>query len=142
MAIKLGQLLRAEQRTFRLDVGLTEPVKVTYYPTKLTLETITDLQAALTAREMDKVAAILAEIISHWDIVDDDAGEMVPITTESLRRLPMQFIGSLVRGIGADVNPQGRSEEPSNGGSFSAGKRARRGARNGTSSSEPPATSA
>lgn len=58
-------------------------------------------------------------IISTWDIVD--GGKPLPITKESLAKLPTSLLMAIVNAIMEDVNPNPRSGAPSAAGSFRKG---------------------
>lgn len=58
-------------------------------------------------------------VIAKWDIVDD--GAPLPITKESLAKLPTSLLVAISNAIIEDVNPNPKSGKPSAAGSFQRG---------------------
>lgn len=66
-------------------------------------------------RDYDVMAHALSQIIVRWDLTDtgEDDGEMVPITGDLLRTLPLEFIGKLWDEVNAMIIPKSRKKSGS-----------------------------
>lgn len=119
MPIQLADLMR-NQRTVTVDFH-GETLDVTYRPGAMT----PDLGSRAAADRNAPIALILSELVSRWDLYEQDAeGNQirVPLTYERLRLLPTQFLVAVQRAINADS--YGTEETSKNSGATSgAGSR-------------------
>ena len=71
----------------------------------------------LDSQKDKSVGAMLADLITEWDLVDDEQTppEPYPITEEAIRKLPLNFQTTLLRALTQDQRPnQEKSEEQEN----------------------------
>lgn len=108
----LGTLL---SKTRKVDVGLGEgePLHVEYCPGAMTGLCIA-MSDAVGA--FDGTYAFLVDVLTNWDITD--GGVPLPISDETLRRLPWQVANAIKTAILEDTRPNAR-RAASSGGSFS-----------------------
>ena len=105
MPIKVTDMMR-KKRTIQIDFQ-GEPVMVTYRTNAVTGEFI-DRVKALPAK--DSIREQIAETIESWDVLDD-AGQMWPLTVESLKKLPDQFNAVVITAIAEDMEHPGDDEK-------------------------------
>lgn len=95
----------ADLTTLPIDVD-GETLNVTYAPSSLTPELEDQYMAEFeTQRTGGALAKYLANVVTQWDLVDDE-GEPVAPTEEILRTLPVKFLGKVFEAIAEDINPQ------------------------------------
>lgn len=114
--MKLSQLLR-DERSVTLDVD-GESLPITYRPSGITPETE---EAFLGGTERNRsggaMASLLSDVLVSWGLEGED-GEPYPIDEDSLRRLPIPFLGDVLGAIFEDMRPNARKRAPSVGGSL------------------------
>ena len=76
-----------------------ETVNVTFDRNAMTQRWVKAAQEGRTAADVEWFSRSLAELLTGWDIVDDQ-GAPVPITPEVLSDLPLPFLGALDEAIG------------------------------------------
>lgn len=116
MPLRLSQL-RADMRSVTLDIE-GESLTITYRPSAITPEAEDQLRdLSGQARPGAALAELLANLIAGWDLFGDDE-QPLPITPETLRRLPTAFLASAMQAIAEDIRPNGRSAATSGAGSL------------------------
>lgn len=107
MPVRLSDLMR-DSRTITVPVG-DDVLTVTYRPSGITPETEERLaKLGQDQRLGASMIALLSETLAGWDLVDDK-GKTLPITEAQLRKLPMRFLGDLVRAMTEDMRPNSSS---------------------------------
>lgn len=56
----------------------------------------------------------IVSLVESWDLTDE-AGVIIPITTEHVKKLPVEFLKQVVAAINADINPNPTKRKPSSG---------------------------
>lgn len=94
---------------------LTEPFHLEVDLTGMTGSAYADAAAAGKDLDLPATAALLADVVRSWDLEDDD-GQVLPISTDRILRLPVAIIG-MMAGAVMDAYQPGEAS----GGSFAAG---------------------
>lgn len=129
MAMKLSQAVSTRAHTELPFEGTEDKLNVYHNPSCLTCE----YEAAIRAEEHNEVASeflvqTLARTLLEWDLIDDEGiilgedrkGEVVPITAEYLRRVPVELLVHVVTAIGdAHRTSPKNATTPTRSGSFS-----------------------
>lgn len=119
--MKLSNLV-GETATAVVHVGPAEDdnVTVVYRPGALTLETADKL---VEARNSDfairAVEELLRPLLVSWDLTDDEGNE-IPCNEETLKKVPLNFLGMLVEQITMDNRPTPEEGKGSGDGSQQA----------------------
>lgn len=112
--------LTADRRTVRVAFG-EDVLSVTYRPSAVNaVQEARELEDRAAGRHLAAQANSLAEIISGWDLVDDD-GQPLPPSAEVLAGLGLDVTARLTREILADLLPNQTTPPSSPGGSSAAG---------------------
>jgi hypothetical protein len=107
MPISLGQI-RANVRTIAVQY-YEDAVTVTYKPSALTPRRTSEIQEKIENGEAKNIIIeTLLETLVAWDIVDE-AGEMLPITQETMETLPGPLTLAISEAIGQDARPKPKS---------------------------------
>jgi hypothetical protein len=117
--MKLSNLAPAVRHLeVRVGPGDEDVVKVGYRPGALTLEIADKLKELRDDPMADlKVAEVfLLPLLESWDLQDDD-GNVLPVTRESFAKLPIEFLGMMFLEIRTDALPNPQMPATSNGGS-------------------------
>lgn len=111
---KLSNLVKATEELvsgeIELQLGSEEvTIAVTYDSSKITPLTMAELEDARMSRQAMGAAALLAEIVQSWDLLDDppDGAEDVPdeqlepvaLTTERLSRMPAIVLVTILEAV-------------------------------------------
>lgn len=115
--MKLSSLIKNERR---LAIDLDgETLSVVYRPSKITPAAQEEFAEAVDRVGNGPAAAtMLARILVSWDLEGDDGP--YPHDEESLRALPLSFVGGVFGAIMRDLNPNAQTSETSKGGSLRA----------------------
>lgn len=108
MPIRLSELA-AKSRTIEVDFE-GESIRVTYTPAKLTMATQARIQEAMKLpadQSNGELAAVLTDAVTGWDVLGDD-GAQLPVTGETVRALPLRFVGALALALFNDMGPNAR----------------------------------
>lgn len=87
------------------------PVRVTYYPGKITEEFMGQVLALNNMDEhtftstFKNFNATLCEVLESWDITEDDGKTMFPITPERVVKLPLQLRTWIAGEVMNDMRP-------------------------------------
>lgn len=89
-----------------------EIIRVTYAPAKVTPAWERGFQEALKDEWRTRALVdALAEILVGWDLTEE--GAPLPVTRESLARLPLDLLGAIFSAIMEDLRPNPTSAGPS-----------------------------
>jgi len=117
--MKVGQLVK-DARTVQVDVE-GEPLNVTYRPSEITPATESAMMDQVDgSRAGGGLCKLLAKVLVSWELVGDD-DKPYPTTEAALRKLPIAFLGIVVKGITDDLRPNGPSAAASNDGLAAVG---------------------
>ncbi|MCE7982543.1 MAG: hypothetical protein DYG89_15235 [Caldilinea sp. CFX5] len=117
--MKVGQLVK-DVRTVVIDVE-GEPLGVTYRPSEITPATEAAMMDQVDgSRAGGGLCKLLTKVLIGWELVGDDE-KPYPTTEAALRKLPIAFLGVVVKGITDDLRPNGTSAAALNDGSVAAG---------------------
>lgn len=115
MAFSLEDL-RSGIKSGRIMVG-GKPFKFDIDPAAVTNDLMDEYREAADPedRDYDAMAYALSKIIVRWDITDtgEEDGEMVPLTGDLLRTIPLEFIGRIWDEINGMINPKSRKKNAS-----------------------------
>lgn len=92
--------LKNDVRSFVFEYNGTE-VKLQYKPSAWTPQVEDELRNSETS---DKMLEVLSEVISTWDVTEDD-GQIFEPSPENLRTLPSAFVVTLIQKIWEDMAP-------------------------------------
>ncbi|HEX2614004.1 MAG TPA: hypothetical protein VHL10_00805 [Nitrososphaera sp.] len=110
MPVSLSQIVAD---TATVSIGIEgETLNVTYYPNRVTDETLAqfgaldsvtiDMQGALTS-----LNEMLCTLIKTWDFYEDEAQTtLIPITVERLAGVPLFLKAKIAFGIMGDIRPE------------------------------------
>lgn len=116
--MKVGQLVK-DARTVAVDVE-GEPLNVTYRPSEITPATEAAMMDQVDgSRAGGGLCKLLAKVLVGWELVGEDE-KPYPTTEAALRKLPIAFLGLVVKGITDDMRPNGQSAAASNAGLVAA----------------------
>lgn len=109
-SLDLDQL---QKRSARVTVEYGEDtVVLTYRPERIDAATARRLRKLVESPEQEEdLVEILAVLIADWDITQ--SGKPLPVTPESLRKIPIALMGSLASGIFTDVAAAKKVASPS-----------------------------
>lgn len=107
MPVSLAKLLQADVATLKVDVGLPEPLRVTYVPARVTGEQLALMQTVGESEDLALICETFAGIIDSWDL-EDEQGERLPVTQGTLLKLPIRVLTKVLEAVSADINPQTR----------------------------------
>lgn len=102
--------LKSRTRTLEIPVSGEEGepdeiVKVIYRPGEITLEVSDNIKEAIASGfEADAAYAVLKPILVSWDLQDED-GSPLPVTEETLRIVPLTFLGLVMAAVEDDARP-------------------------------------
>lgn len=115
MPVTLAQITRNTAKvTLQVRTGENEvnDLNVMYYPSRITEETFAHLQA-FDSLGTDYVSGfkslneVLISLIKEWDFYQDEAQTiMYPLEAEALKKVPVIFRMSVLRGIMGDIRPE------------------------------------
>ena len=113
--MKLSSLIKNERRlAIELD---GDTLNVVYRPSRITPAAQEEFSEAVDrVGNGPAAAAMLALILVSWDLEADDGP--YPHDEESLRSLPLEFVGGVFGAIMRDLNPNAPRPEASAGGSL------------------------
>lgn len=94
MALKISNLAKKE-KTIILDLGDGDEVELTYNPFAFTKQFYAELQEN---KEENSLFTAIVENVKRWSVVDDD-GEIIPITVDFLKTLPMNLVMQMWVGV-------------------------------------------
>lgn|SRR5690606_25094579 len=107
MPIRISDLVK-ETRPLSIpldDEDGEETLNITYRPSAMTPAVEAEMHQAISRRQGGAaLVAPLSHLIVTWDVVDE-AGEPLPVTTEVLNMLPIDFLSRIITEIGRDMNP-------------------------------------
>lgn len=98
MALKLAQLAANKATTSFPYLG--ETVNLTYIPSLITEEYLDTIQR--TANTIDALSTNIVHVLSAWDVEEDD-GNVMPLTVERLRSLDMSFLRTVFQAVMKEV---------------------------------------
>lgn len=116
--MKVSALALTERKVaVRVGPQPEDVVMVTYRPGALTLQVADDLREAQfnPLGDVEVVGHTLLAILEKWDLKNDDETEY-EITEESIKKLPIEFLGRVFNAIQDDAIP-----DPTRGENFSDG---------------------
>lgn len=117
--MKLAQLL-SKERTLEIDIE-GDTLTVTYCPSDLTPELEDKMQTSFeTNRAGGALAKYLSGLLISWDLEDENG--VIPLDTEALNTLPIEFLNKVAESIIEDSNPKKTNAETSLGGSRRKGR--------------------
>lgn len=93
---------RAETKTMTLKWG-DDDVDVCYRPNAVTPALLESIEDAAKLDDLSALGVMLEPILEWWDVMDGD--QRVPTTKESIREMPIRWIGIVQAGLEADQNP-------------------------------------
>lgn len=122
MPVRLSDLQRGTDRTLSVaweDVTLT----LTYQPRRFTGEAEARLMplASDNRRPLQFYIALIHHLVTGWDLVDDK-DRPIPLTEETISKLPAGLLGAIVRRILEDLAPSLASGGTSGDTSSAAGQ--------------------
>lgn len=85
------QNLRDSSRTARINFGRDGDLNVTYFPGRINQDMIDHFENAREEKDYDLQADLFREVVTDWDLLQEEDGEPVPINGEAIRT-----VGSLV----------------------------------------------
>jgi hypothetical protein len=113
-----------------------ETVWVDYCPGELTLEVQEELKAAVDSGfESDAAFVILKRVLHAWDL-EDDEGNQLAVDVQTIKTIPLIFLGAIMGKIEEDSRPNPRRDVISGDGSQQTEQSDA--SQNGTTSSERP----
>jgi len=119
MPVRVGNLVR-DRRTVTMPIG-DESLTITYQPSGITPDTEDKLREyAADQRGGAMLVALLVDCLVEWDLLDD-RGKPLPITADSLRKLPTIFLAQVAQAITEDMRPNLPSAGTSGAGSLQMG---------------------
>lgn len=103
--------LRAGTKRARIMVN-GKPFNFDVDPNALTNEVMDDYREASEERDYEGMAAVMSSVIVRWDMTDngEEDGEMVPITGDLLRTMPLTFLNRIWDEIAGVVAPKSRKK--------------------------------
>ncbi len=114
MPVRLSHI-RAGVKTLEMDLG-EGTLCLTYRVGRITPEIVDRVDQV---RNIDDIVELLLEWLSSWDM-EDDEGQVLPVSEETLRALPMPFLRAIFRFILSDGRENPLAVRPSVAGSFQA----------------------
>jgi hypothetical protein len=105
--VSLAKLLR-DSKTIGVDFG-DETVQVTYRPQFLTpvteslLREITDEAEPL--RRAAALAKLMPQLVSEWDLTEDEDGPAIALTEERLQTVPSGILVDIMLAVQRDITP-------------------------------------
>ena len=103
MPVRLSALT-ADRRTLKVAFG-DDSLTLTYRPSAFNaVQEERELAMREKGQHLKSQASSLAEIVTSWDLVDDD-GKAVPIAEDVVATLGLDVVSKLTRAILADLLP-------------------------------------
>ena len=114
--MKVSDLAKKEKElVIRVGDGPTDLVHVVYRPGALTLEVSDQVKEIMeTGFEHEVALAMLKAMVVKWDLEDEDEKEL-PVNEQTIKQVPLEFLGMILRGIEADARPNPTMGETSDG---------------------------
>lgn len=112
MAVSL-KALKGGEKVIPVTYG-DETFDVAYLPGEFTgdlLATVADTDETKATAALDAMLALLLPVLVRWDI-EDENGENLPITSASLRAVPLAVLRAILGAIQEDSRP-GEAPAPS-----------------------------
>lgn len=104
MPIKLSKIGAKTRKTTATYDG--DEVALTYRPGAFTPRVEARLsEAQEEGRVSQEVAAVLADVLVSWDVLDEDGKPLKP-TAELLMDFPIDFLVGVTEAIGEDMRPK------------------------------------
>lgn len=97
MPLKLHKIRRAkttDTRTATVEFA-GESMEVEFRPSAMSPSTMQAVQDEDTGKRIVAVATYLDEVLSKWDVLDDD-GAALPIDRDTMLGLPLDFLMAIV----------------------------------------------
>lgn len=102
MAVNLTDKIN-QTKVFTLDWD-GDDVDVSYRPNAVTPALLEEVDEAAKADDLSMLGVLLDPVLDWWDVLDAD-GQRIGTDPDTIRTLPMRFIGLVQRGIERDQNP-------------------------------------
>lgn len=113
--MKLSDLNSGDERPIEVELRTGAALAVRYVPERITGTDVQALAEDVGITPM-KLATILTQCMTWWDVQADDSGEMLPIEVGNLLPLGLPVLGRIYRAIEKDQQPSGEAS-----GSFGSG---------------------
>lgn len=88
-----------ETAKIRLDFGEDGDLNLEFDPRKLTVGAVKEMSAAGREQDYGRLAEIFFDILTDWDLLDDD-GEKMPYTEEAINALGFVTFINIVAEMG------------------------------------------
>lgn len=71
------------------------------------LEKLSDEERVQEAKKSEgRLISNLCDLLTRWDIFEDDGKTMYPISTDSLKKVPYLVLNAIMEAIVEDINPK------------------------------------
>ena len=109
---------RVKEATIVVGPNPEDKVVVGYMPGKFDYAMAEKIQALATQANPDENVAVqmLLDLVDHWDLQDDDGNDLA-VTKETIRALPMDFVAMILVEVRTDMVPDPLKNEILQGGS-------------------------
>lgn len=115
MAVTL-KALKGSDRTVPVTYN-GETFDVAYRPGEFTgdlLANLSDVDESRADAAVKVMVSILLPVLSWWD-VEDEQGQRLPITQQTLQAMPLAVLGAILQAVKVDNTP-GEADAPSDAG--------------------------
>ncbi|MDQ3526082.1 MAG: hypothetical protein M3451_13660 [Chloroflexota bacterium] len=102
------QTLRDSSRTARINFGRDGDLNVTYFPGRINQDLVERFQVAAEDKDYELQADIFGEIVSEWDLLQEEDGEPVPIDGEAIRNVGALVFNEIWDRLTDSVTPKSR----------------------------------
>lgn len=99
--------LRNNSRTAKINFGRDGDLNVTYFPGRINQDLVDRFQAANEDKDYELQADIFGEIVSEWDLLQED-GEPVPINGEAIRTVGSLIFNEIWDRLTDSITPKSR----------------------------------
>ena len=101
--------LRNNTRTIKLMFN-GQPLTMEVMPDRLTSDSVDRYKDALEDRDYDEAAAVFADVVQSWDILESDGGDVLPINGDTFRSLPLRVLNGVWDELVNAIAPKSRKK--------------------------------